>query len=505
MENSSFDKLLNEYLPEEKKSGDKITGKLLRKDNDYGYLNINNKLEGRIRINEIEELEIGDEIEVQIVKENEDFIIVSKNLLEKKEFLNSIKKGGFIRGYIKEKSKGGYIVNLGIMDAFLPFKYSGLNSQYVPNNENFEFEIIEKGNKKLTLSRLNIIEKEKDEYLENIKIGDLVEGTVSNKLDYGLIVDLEKIYALIHFSEIAWDNELKLKNFKIGDKVKAKVIEIDKENKKLKLSIKQLSENPWLEYKNKFSIGQNIDTKVKDVLNFGVIVDLEGREEFIHISELSYKKINNATKEFKKGDSIFCEVIGIDDEKEKIVLSSKKVFEKIWDEIENIYIINDIIPTTIINIKDFGIFTKTNDNLEIFIPRSEISWDKNAKIDFKLNDTIDVKLIEIRKEDKNLVGSIKKLGDSPYEIASSKFAKNEEYDVVVTDIIENGALVKLTDNFKGLIPKKELISDLNVGDTVKAVVFEKNSNKNSILLSVRKIVELEEKKELDELMKIYGV
>lgn len=505
MEEFNFEELLNDYLPEEKSSGDKITGFLVRKDDNYGYLNINNKLEGRIKIQEIENLNIGEELKVQIVKTDEDFIVVSKTLLEKNEYLSSLKKGDRVKGKVFSKIKGGYKINLKLATAYLPFKFSGLNSNYIPNGEEFEFEIVDKSSKNIVLSRLNILEESKNKTLDNINLGDIINGEVTNKLDYGLIVSIDDLSALLHFSELSWDNKLSIKNFKVGDKVKAKIIELDKENKKIKLSIKQLTENPWIKIKEKYPIGKNIDTKIIDTLQFGVLVNLDGREEFIHSSELSYKKINNVNKEYKKGNTLFCEVIDHNDEKEKIVLSPKTVFEKIWVDIEHIYSLNDVITTTVTNIKDFGIFTKTDENLEIFIPKSEFSWDKNFKPKFKIDDKIDVKLIEIKKDEKNLVGSIKRLGVSPYEIASSKYLKNTTYELIVTDIIENGVLVKLTDDFKGLIPKKEISGEINKNDTVKAVVIEKNSNKNSILLSIKKVVELEERKELDELMKIYGV
>ncbi|WP_197034462.1 S1 RNA-binding domain-containing protein [Streptobacillus canis] len=511
--NNNFMEMLEEYLPTgEQNLGDKIEGTLIRKDDEYGYLNINNKLEGRIRINEIKDVEIGEKIKVLVVKENDEFLIVSKNILEKREAFSNIKKGDKISGVIKEKVKGGYKVDCGLLSAFLPFKTSGLNQKYIPNGEKLEFDVIEKNKKDIILSRLDIIKQEEETFLSKLNLGDKVSGVISNKLDYGVIVELGKLAGLLHSSELSWNKEKTLKDFNINDKIEAKIIELDKEAKKIKLSIKQLTENPWLKIREKYHIGQNIDAPVKEIFSFGVVVDLGEREDLIHVSDLYYKKIGNVEKEYKKGDVIFCEVTAIDDEKEKIVLSAKTVFEKIWENLDDFCVLNDIINVTVTRVKEFGFFAKTPENLEVFVPKSEYSWNKFENISIKPGDNLDVKLIEIKKDEKNLVGSIRKLGKSPYDVASSKFNKNTEYEVVITDILENGILVRLTDDFKGLIPKKELAKEMikdikehfNVGDTIKAVVFDKNNNKNSILLSVRKIEELEEKKELEELMKIYG-
>ncbi|WP_064591030.1 S1 RNA-binding domain-containing protein [Streptobacillus moniliformis] len=510
--NNNFMEMLEEYLPtKEQNLGDKIEGTIIRKDNEFGYLNIQNKLEGRIRVSEIEGFEIGDKVKVLVVKENDEFLIVSKNILEKKEAFSNIKKGDKISGIIKEKIKGGYKVECGLIKAFLPFRSSGLNQQYLPNGELLEFDVTEKNRKEIVISRLEIIKENEKNFLNKLNLGDKITGTISNKLDYGMIIDLGTLSGLLHSSEISWNKEKTLKDFTVGEKIDVKIIELDKETKKIKLSIKQLVENPWLKIREKYHIGQNIDAPVKEVFSFGVVVDLGDREDLIHVSDLYYKKIGNVEKEYKKGDVIFCEVIDINDEKEKIILSARTVFEKIWESLDDFCLLNDIINIKVTRVKDFGFFAKTDENLEIFVPKSEYSWNKADDLNIKVGDSLDVKLIEIKKEDKNLVGSIKRLGKSPYDIASSKFDKNTEYEVEITDILENGVLVRLTDDFKGLIPKKELskeeIKDIkehfNVGDKIKAVVFDKN-NKNSILLSIKKIEELEEKKELEELMRIYG-
>lgn len=502
MSELDFGTMLEDFLPGNEKIGDKVSGVLVRIDLEYGYLNLNNKLEGRIRIDEIKDLEIGSNIDVLVVKKDEEFLIVSKRLLEKNEAFLNLKKGNRVKGRVIKKDRFSYLVNLGLLNANLPFKFANFSKEYIPNGEEFEFEIIDKNKKNVILSRTNVIKEKEKEFFLTHNIGDVVSGEIIEKTSFGYIVNLENINALLHNLEVNWLHSEK-KNLKVGDKVEAKIIEIDKENRKVKLSLKEMIENPWISKKSKYEIGQNFETKVKEVLDFGVVVDLGNDDGFIHISDLYYKKTNNIKEEYKKGDIVFCEIIEINDEKERISLSARKVFDKFWENIEDVYNINDVISVNVNKVKSFGVFAKTDEGLEIFIPKSEFSY-KNEKINFNIGDKLDVKLIEINKTDKNIVASIKKLGKSPWEIASSKYALNEIYELEVTDILESGVLVKLTDEFKGLILKKELIENVNVGDQIKAMVFSKNGDKNSILLSTKRISELEDKKELEELMKIYG-
>ena len=498
---NDFEKELNLYLPISQEKGAKIEGTLIRKDNEFGYLNTNNKLEARIKLNEIENLEIGETISVLIYSVTDEFILVSKNALEREEELKSLTKGSVVKGKILERGKIGYLVKLNSLTATLPYRQSGFTKDDDIISKEFDFEVTEKKGKIVILSRLNIVKNEIDTFFKNTKIGDVVTGSIHNILDYGLIINLGPIKALLHQSELSWNKETKLKQFKQGDKISAKIIELCQEENKVKLSLKQLTPNPWFDRKNKYQLGQNFDAPIKQILDFGVVVDLGEDEGFIHISDLFYKKVNNIEKEYQIGNVIPCEIIGFNDEKERISLSSKVVL----DEIDNFHFINDIVKVQVTRVKDFGLFAKSDENIEIFVPKSEFSWKKNEIKKYNINDTIDVKIIEINKEEKNIVASIRKLGVSPFEVASNEYILNEEYNVIVTDKIENGVLVKLTDDFKGLIPKNELLEDVNIGETVLAIVFEKNEKKNSILLSVKKIEEIKEEKEMEELKKQYVI
>ena len=500
---NDFEKELDLYLPISQEKGEKIEGTLIRKDTEFGYLNTNNKLEARIKLEEIENLEIGESVSALVYAVTDEFLLVSKNALEREEELKSLNKGNIVKGKILERGKIGYVVKLNSLTAILPYRQSGFNKEDNVISKEFNFEITEKRGKNITLSRLNIIKDEIETFFNETNIGDIVKGKVNNILEYGLIINLGSIKALLHSSELSWNKETKLKQFKIGDEISAKIIELNKNENKVKLSLKQLTENPWFDKKAKYKLGQNFDAPIKQILDFGVVVDLGEDEGFIYISDLFYKKVNNIEKEYQVGNVIPCEIIGFNDEKERISLSSKVVFDKIWEEIDNFHFVNDIVKVQVTRIKDFGLFAKSDENIEIFIPKSEFSWKKNDEKKYNVNDTINVKIIEINKEEKNIVASIKKLGVSPFEVASNAYTLNEEYKVIITDKIESGVLVKLTDDFKGLIPKNELLEDVNEGDTVTAIVFEKNEKKNSILLSVKKIEEIKEQKEMEELKKQY--
>jgi len=598
--NDLFEEMLNDYLPEEKKSGDIVEAVIVRKDNDFAYLDLNGKQEGRILIREVENYNIGDTIEVKVLRNDEENVIVSKFLLDKAKEFATLAEGEIVTGVVSKKIKGGYSVKVGKNDAFLPFSLSGFERNNDHIGEKFKFIIKEKMRNNLTISRSDLVKKEEEDFFKSVNIGDIATGKVKEILDFGIIVDLGATTGFIHISEISWEqvddliekfginDEIKakiiekdeekrkiklsvkqleedpwisfaanhnvgdivdvnvrevldfglivdidrnngfihiselawnhvgdaLKNYKQGDRIKAKIIDIDNEKKNLKLSIKQLSENPWNAVKEKYVIGDILEKPISEIFEFGLLIELEKDVDgLLHVSDLGYRRISNLGSKYKVGDVIRFKIINFNDEKNRISLSTKALLDDVWDKIEEFYSIDDIIKGKVINVQEYGIFIETKEGIEVFIHRNEFSWDKNNKAEYNVGDEVEFKIISIDKNEKKIGGSIKQLVISPWKEAAEQYKIGNKVKVCITEILENGVLVKLTDRFNGLIPKRELTEEFlkdisekfSVGDEVEAVVTELNEKKKSIILSVRKIGEIEEKKELEELMKIYGV
>ena len=600
LNNDLFEEMLNDYLPEEKKSGDVIMGIITRKDMDFAYLDLSGKQEGRILIREVEDFNVGDTIEVKVLRSDEEYVIVSKFLLDKaREFL-SYEVDEIVTGTILKKIKGGYSVRVGKNEAFLPFSLASLEKDKDYTEEKFNFLIKEKGRNNLTISRTDLVKKEELDYFNSINVGDIVNGKVKEVLDFGVILELGPTTGFIHISEVSWDQVSDLiEKFGINDIVKAKIIEKDDEKRKIKLSLKQLEVDPWIEFKNTHTVGDTVKGTVKEVLDFGLVVEISRNKGFVHISELAWNNAAKVLKEYKEGDAIEAKIISIDDEKKNIKLSVKQLLENpwdsvkekysigdvlerpiaevfefgllvelekgiegllhvsdlayrrvsnlpskynvgenikfkiinfnneknrlslsakallddVWEKIEEKYNVGDIVKGKVINVQDYGIFIEIQEGIEVFIHKNEFSWDKNENKEYRTGDEVEFKIINIDKSEKKIGGSIKQLTVSPWKEAAEQYKKGNKVTVPITSIQENFVLVKLTDRFDGMIPKKELTEEFlkeisekfSVGDEVEAIVTELNEKKKSIVLSVKRIKEIEESKEMGELMKKYGV
>ncbi len=316
MSEKEFETLLEDYLPEEKKSGDVVEGIITRKELDYGFLDLNAKKEGRIYASEVKDFEIGDKIEVKVLREDEDNIIVSKFVLDRAKELASFNVDDIVTGEIVKKIKGGYTVRIGKNEAFLPFSLARFEKDKDYTGQKFKFIIKEKNRSNITISRIDLIKIEEEKYFESVNVGDVVTGKVKEIFDFGIILDLGAASGFVHISEISWDQVDNLhERYKIGDEVTAKIIEKDVEKNRLKLSIKQLSEDPWVAFENSHNVGDVVEAVVKDVLDFGIVVTVDGNSGFVHVSELAWHNGSKELKNYKAGDKFSAKIIQIENEK----------------------------------------------------------------------------------------------------------------------------------------------------------------------------------------------
>lgn len=600
MNEKEFEVLLEEYLPEEKKSGDVVEGIITRKELDYGFLDLNAKKEGRIYASEVKDFEIGDKIEVKVLREDDENIIVSKFVLDKAKELASFNVDDIVTGEIIKKIKGGYTVRIGKNEAFLPFSLARFDKNKDYTGQKFKFLIKEKNKSNITISRSDLIKIEEEKYFENVNIGDVVTGKVKEIFDFGIILDLEATSGFIHISEISWDQVDNLtERYKIGDEISAKIIEKDAEKNRLKLSIKQLSEDPWISFAASHHVGDIVEAVVKDVLDFGLVVTVDDNSGFVHVSELawhngakelknykegdkfsakiiqvendkknvklsvkqlsenpwdtvkekyhigdilekpvtevfdfgllislekdidgllhvsdlSYKREANLSSKYKAGDLIKFKIVDFNDEKNRITLNAKALLDDRWEVLEETYDFDNVFTGKIMNVQDYGIFVELEKGIEVFIHKNEFSWDRKEHKEYKVGDEVEFKVIVVDKLDKKLSGSIKQLQKSPWKEAIEQYKKGNIVNTEIVEVQENFVLVKLTDRFNGIIPKRELTEEFlkdisekfSVGDKVEAVITDINEKRKSIALSVKKVQQMEEKKELDELMKVYGV
>ena len=601
-EKDLFVEMLPNYLPEERKRGDVIEGVISRKEIEFGYLDLNSKKEGRILVREIEDFNVGDKIEVKILREDENNIVVSKFLLDKAKEFASYNVNDIVTGEISKKIKGGYVVKIGKNEAFLPFSLARFEKDKDYTGQKFKFLIKEKSKNKIMVSRSDLIKIEEEKYFENINVGDVVTGKIKEVLDFGLVTDLGATNGFVHISEISWNpvddlvekfgindeisakviekdtekNKLKLsikqlsqnpweifeekhkigdtvkvrateildfgivgnilgsdisgfvhfselawnkgakelKNYKVGDEFEAKIIEIESAKRNVKLSVKQLVENPWEKVKENYKVGDVLERPISEIFDFGLLIEIEKDVDgLLHITDLAYKKVSNLASKYKVGDIIKSKIIGFNDEKNRISLSVKAIFDEKWENLENNYDLTQALKGKVVNVQDYGIFVEIEEGIEAFIHKNEFSWNKREKKSYKVGDEVEFKIIVMDKIEKKLAGSIKQLTKSPWTEVTEQYKVGNIVNTQIEEVTENFVLVKLTDRFNGIIPKRELsehflknISEsFNVGDKVTAIITDINDKKKSIALSIRRVHQMEEKKEMEELLKIYGV
>ena len=327
--------------------------------------------------------------------------------------------------------------------------------------------------------------------------------------DFAILPSVDDVLGFIHISEISWGAHTGvIEQFKLGDTVKAKIIELNKDAKIFKLSIKRLSSDPWETVKEKYQKGQILEREIKEILDFALLVEMEENVEgMVHISEISYRRVNNLKEKFTVGEKIKFKILEFNEEKRRVSLSMKAILDDIWANIHDKYTLNQEVSGKVINIQEYGIFAELEDGLEVFIHRNDFSWEKEEHKEYKLGDIVNFRILKIDEKEKKISGGIKQLTQSPWKEMESMYKIGNKVKVSVENEIENGYIVKLTDRFSALIPKKELPENttLAVGDTVEGIITEMHEKRKSVILSVKKISEMEEEKELKELLEIYGV
>jgi len=530
-----FAKMFEESLLEERnelRRDQIITGKIVEIRNDYVFVDVNYKSEGIIPRSEFEtEPELGQEIEVFVlIKENEDGeLILSKtkaDSIKTKEALESSYFGKTtIKGKVEKEIKGGFIVNVGgENEAFVPISEIDIGrnikpEDYIGNTYEFKITKYEKKQKQsnIVLSRRALLEEElktrKEKFLTSIKVNDLVEGTVKNILDKSMFVSLGDIDGFVHIKDLSWGHIKHPSDlFKVGDKVKAKVLEVNGD--KISLGIKQLSDDPWSMFTKEYKKNDTIKGEVLRLTDFGAFIKVfEGVEGMVHISEMSWvKRISHPKEILKKGDIIETKILEIDDKNKKLSLGLKQVLPNPWNNIHEILPVGKKVKGKVKSIIKSGIFVELEEGIEGFLPQKEIDWiDKeiDMKKEFKKNDEIEVVILQTNKKEQKILLGRKQLIENPYHTFINQHRKGDFVTGVVKRIEEFGAFVELDKDIEGLIPKShishkkfEKIEEIiKIGDTVNCVILDSNLRDNKISLSMKNYEKKQERMEIEKFSK----
>jgi len=484
-----MNKMINQSLEKFKKikRGDIIKGQIMNVDEDGYLVDIKYKMEGYLPKTEkslfskeegtiTHTLEIGDEVYLYVtnVDEKNGNIILSKEqakyyqLWEKLAEIYRNKEK--INAEVIEKNSDGLIVNMGVK-GFVP--KSQIETKFIKDEDldkyigkKLDFVIIklEKTENKVILSHRLIVEKERKvmhkKTLANLTVGQEKEGIITNITKFGAFVDIGGVEGLLHISEITWrDMKDATKLLKVGDKIKVKIIDYNKENKKISLSTKQFSPDPWDNVKEKYSIGDEVEGKVIKIKDFGAFVEIEeGLNGLLHISEMAWAYVKNPAELVSEGEVLKLRILEIDPEKKKISLGLKQLLTNPWEDVNKKYPIGSVVEVKITQVTSYGANVELEAGVSGVVHLSEIDWEyvERPSAILKKYMVLPLKVIKIDEDAHLIFLSRKRTLPNPWEDIDKYYKIDSIVKGKVIRVRDFGAFVKLDKGIEGFVPVSEI-------------------------------------------------
>ncbi len=515
--------------------GQLVTGTVVQVNNEYVFVDVGYKSEGRIPMDEFDEVpSIGDSVTVLIVnKEGKGGqVIISKKKADVKARGEELKLAAEqktpVEGKFTKVINGGFEVDLGSdYYGFCP-----LSKADIVRTENPEsligvsdFFIIEKfhgGNKlKSVVSRRDYLEKKikenKEKFFSTVKVGDVVEGVAKSFTSFGAFIDLGGFDGLLHLNDMSWGHVNRPRDYvKKGEKIRLRLINIDPETKKINLSLKHMQEDPWSTFEEHFKVGDVVTAPVTKMTTFGVFIEIApGIEGLAHISELSWtKRINNPKEVLNIGDVVQCKILGYDLDKKRVSLGIKQLEENPWDSIDERYPVGKVLSRPVVKITNAGAFVNLEDGIDGFLHNDDVSWTKKVKnmSSFcKEGDVIDVSVIKVEKDNRRIRLGVKQLEENPWQVLKHQYPKYSTISGTVSNVAECGVFVKVLGDIEGLIPKfalvgpdevytDEVLKRFNVGDPITAMVLDVVPQQQKLSLSIKELKKRDQQSEVAKYM-----
>tara|TARA_B100001245_G_scaffold193553_1_gene152101 strand:+ start:5822 stop:7726 length:1905 start_codon:yes stop_codon:yes gene_type:complete len=496
-----------------------ITGRIIGINEKDVLVDIGFKSEGIISRNEFSENnlpDIGEKLEVFLEKIEDESgkTVLSK---EKAEFLNRWKDlrnihetGEIIKGKIIRRIKGGMVVDLGGVQAFLPGSQIDIRpvkdfDQYI--NKEIDLRVVKfnEMRKNVVVSHKAIIEdtlaEQRDELFSKLEVGSVIDGRVKNITDFGVFVDLGGIDGLLHITDLSWgriNHPSEIIN--MDDTLTVKIIDFDQDKKRVSLGLKQLTPHPWENIQSQYPEGSSVSGKVVSMTNYGAFIEIKpGIEGLIHVSEMSWTKhIKNPSELYSLGDTIDAKVLAIDADERKISLGAKQLQPDPWDEIEEKYIPGNLVKGKVINLTQFGAFIELEEGIDGLIHVSDLSWTKIVRHPKEIlgkNEEIEVRILEVSRESRRISLGIKQIEDDPWPGLSKTFQSGKKVEGEIVRVLDKGIILGLEHDLEGIIPfsrqikrnKKSISSKYKIGDKMSAVVMEIKSDDKKVILFVEEL------------------
>ena len=505
---------------EQLEEGQLVEGTVAQVTADQVFIDVGYKSEGKIPLQEFAEIpKEGDTVSVILVaKENKrGEVIVSKQKadakISRKNLQQAFKDHAAVEGVIESQVKGGYDVNLGSgMRAFLPISQSDI--QKVDKPEKFlglkTLFYIERlysdGKENIVVNRRKHMEEEleqkRGDFFANTPIGADVTGTVKSFTSFGAFIDLGGFDGLLHINDMSWGHVTRPKDFvKKGQEIRLKVIRVDPAEKRINLSLKHFTDDPWVHFESKFKVNDVVKGKVTKLTDFGAFIELEeGIEGLAHISEFSWvKKIQKPQDLVKPGDLIECMILGYDLQAGRVSLGLKQVTANPWDDIEERYPVGTRLTRAVVKITNAGAFVQLEEGIDAFLHGDDISWTKKIKYpgsELAVGQEIEVIVTSLDKGSRNIRVGIKQLSEDPWESFAETYRPGSQVEGEVASVTDFGVFVRVPGGIEGLIHKSNLVDgkDENpddalkkykTGDKVKAVVIDIQGDRQKLAFSIR--------------------
>ncbi len=467
----------------------------------------------------------GEEIEVflEALEDENGQVVISK---KRADFIrvwdtirNAYETKQPIRGKIKKRIKGGMVVDLMGVDAFLPGSQIALRP--VPDfdalvGEEMDFRVIKlnKMRRNIVVSHRIILEeqrsKQREELLRTIDEGQVREGVVKNITDFGVFIDLGGMDGLLHITDMSWTRiNHPSEMVKIGDTIKVKILKYDREKQRISLGLKQLVPSPWDDVDQRFPVGKKVKGKVVNLTKYGAFIRLdEGIEGLIHVSEMSWTKhISHPGEMLEVGQEVECVVLDVDKENHKISLGIKQLEPDPWKVAAEKYAPGTRVSGVVRNLTAFGAFVEIEEGIEGLIHISDISWTRRVNHPsefFKRGQRIDAVVLEIDTENHRIALGYKQLERDPWPELGQKYAVGAETEGKIIHMTDRGVIVELPDGVEGFVPVTQLGKRVdrpheafNEGDILPLKVIEFEQEDHRIVLSVNAYFESREKADLE--------
>ena len=488
-----------------------VDGKVISVDKKEVVVNIGYKSDGIIPASEFRynpELKAGDVVEVYVenAEDKKGQLILShkKARLSKSwDRVNAaLDNEEVVQGYIKCRTKGGMIVDVFGIEAFLPGSQIDVHpirdyDQFVGKTMEFKIVKINQEFRNVVVSHKALIEAEleaqKKEIIGRLEKGQILEGTVKNITSYGVFVDLGGVDGLIHITDLSWgrvDDPHKV--VELDQKINVVILDFDDEKKRIALGLKQLTPHPWEALDANLKVGDHIKGKVVVIADYGAFVEVQpGVEGLIHVSEMSWSQHLRSAQEFLKvGDDVEAVILTLDRDERKMSLGIKQLKEDPWEAIEVKYPVGSKHTAKVRNFTNFGVFVELEEGVDGLIHISDLSWTKKVKHPSEFTQVgaqIDVIVLDIDKENRRLSLGHKQLEENPWDVFEEKYTVGSIHEGTITELLEKGAVVKLDENVEGFATPKHLQkedgSQAVQGEVLPFKVIEFNKDSKRIILS----------------------